>query len=58
MIDFFLRAGKNCYPLVFLEEFKNVVKETKVPNKIMDHIEISPDSDRENSDEENFEEEN
>ena len=42
--------GKSYYRQVFLEECKYVVKEKKY---IIDDIEISSDSDRENSDEEN-----
>ena len=38
---------------MFLEEYKHVVKEKKMPEYITDDIEISSDSDRENSDEEN-----
>ena len=41
---------------MFLEECKYVVKEKKIPKYIIDDIEISSDSDRENSDEENFDE--
>ena len=46
-----------------LEECKYVFKEKKTPKYIIDDIEISSDSDRENSDEEssnekNFDEEN
>ena len=52
------RTGKNHYPQVFLKECKYVVKEKKIPKYIIDHIEISSDSDRENSDEENADEEN
>ena len=47
------RTGKNFYPQVFLEECKYVVKEKMIPKYIIDDIEISSDSDRENSDEEN-----
>ena len=38
---------------MFLEECKYVVKEKKMPKYIIDDLEISSDSDRENSDEEN-----
>ena len=41
---------------MFLEEFKYVVKEKNIPKYIFDDIEISSDSDRENSAEENFNE--
>ena len=43
---------------MFSEEYKYVVKEEKIPKHIIDNIEISPDSDRENSDKENSNEEN
>ena len=43
---------------MLLEECKNVVKEKRIPKYIIDDIEISPDSDRENSDEENSDKEN
>ena len=52
------RAGKNYYPQVFLEECKYFIKEKKIPKYIIDDVEISSDSDRENSDEENSDEEN
>ena len=58
LIDSVFRTGKNYYPQVFLKECKYVVKEKKIPKYIIDHIEISSDSDRENSDEENSDEEN
>ena len=58
MIDSIFRTGKNCYPQVFLEEYKYVVKEKKMPEYITDDIEISSDSDREDSDEENSDDEN
>ena len=50
-IDSRFRTGKNYYPQVFLEECKYVVKEKKIPKYIIDDIEISSDSDKENSDE-------
>ena len=51
MIDSVFRAGKNYYPEVFLEEFKNVVNEKKMPEYVTDDIKISSDdSDREGSD--------
>ena len=56
MIDSVIRTGKN-YPWVFLEECKYVVKE-KIPNYIIDDIEISSDSHRENFDKANSDEEN
>ena len=43
---------------MFLEECKYVVKEKKISKYIIDDIEISSDSDRENSDEENSDEKN
>ena len=58
LIDFVFRTGKNYYPPVFLEECKYIVKEKKIPKYIIDDIEISSDSDRENSDEETSNEEN
>ena len=59
LINSIFKANKNYYPhpQVFLEEHKYVVKK-KVPKYIIDDIEISSDSDRENSHEENFYEEN
>ena len=53
MIDSVFRTGKNYYPQVFLEEGKYVVKEKTIRQYIIDNIENSSDSDRENSDEEN-----
>ena len=41
---------------MFLEEFKYVVKEKNIPRYIIDDIEISSDSDRENSAVESFNE--
>ena len=59
MINSVFRTGNNYYPQVFLEKFKFIVKEKKVPEYITDKIEIYfYDSDRENSDEENCNEEN
>ena len=52
------RTGKNYYPQVFLEKCKYVVKWRKISKYIIDDIEISSDSDRENSDKENSDEEN
>ena len=43
---------------MFFEECKYVVKEEKMPEYITDNIEISSDSDREDSVEENFNEGN
>ena len=53
LIDSVFRMGKNYYPQLFSEECKYVVKEKKMPKCIIDDIEISSDSDRENSVEEN-----
>ena len=58
MIDSVFKACKNYYPQVFLEECKYVVKEKKIPEYIIDDIEIFFDSDKENSDDENYNEEN
>ena len=57
LIDSVLRAAKNYYPQVFLEECKYVVKEEKMPKHIIDDAVISfdgEDSDEENSDEESI----
>ena len=54
MIDSVFRTGNNYYPQVFLEECKYVVKEKKMSKVIIDNIEISSDSNEENSDEENL----
>ena len=51
MIDSVLRTGKNYYPQLFLEECKYVVIEKKIHKYIIGDIEISSDSDRDNSDE-------
>ena len=56
LIDSVFRTGKNYYPQVLLEKCKYVVKEKKIPKYIIDDIEISSDSDRENSGEENSDE--
>ena len=48
LIDFVFRTDKNYYPQVFLEEYKCVVKENKIPKYIIDNIKISSDSDKEN----------
>ena len=58
LIDSVFRTGKNYYPQVFLEECKYVVKEEKIPKYIIEDIEVSSDSERENSDEENSDEKN
>ena len=51
-IDSVFRTGKNYYLQEFLEDFKYDVKEKNISKYIFDDIEISSDSDRENSDEE------
>ena len=58
LIDSVFRTDKNYYPQVFLEECKYVVKEEKIPKYIIEDIEVSSDSERENSDEENSDEKN
>ena len=58
MIVSVFRTGKNCYPKVFLEKCKNIVKDKKFSKYIIDDREISSDSDNENSDEGNSDEEN
>ena len=45
MINSVFRTGKNYYPEVFLVERKYVVKEKKIPNYVIDDIEISSYSD-------------
>ena len=52
------RTDKNYYPEVFLEERKYVAEEKKMSKCIIEEIEISSDSDRENSDKENSHEDN
>ena len=51
MIDSVFRTGKKLLS-------SSIVKEKKIPKYIIDNIEISSDSDRENSDQENSDEEN
>ena len=58
MIASVFRTGESYYPQAFLGECKYVVEEKKMHEYITDNIEISSDSDREDSDEENFNEEN
>ena len=59
LIDSVFRAGKkNYYPELFLEECKCVVKGKKIPKHIIDNIEISFDSDRQNSEEDNSDQDN
>ena len=43
---------------MFLEECKSVIKEKKIPKYIIDDIEVSSDSDRENSHKEHFDKKN
>ena len=58
MIDSVFRTGKNYYPHVLLEEFKYIIQGKTILTYITDDIEISSDSDKENSNEENSDEEN
>ena len=59
LIDSAFSTGNIYYPQVFLEEWKYVVKETKIPEYITEDIELSSDgSDREDSNEENSNEQN
>ena len=58
LVDSVFRTGKSYYPQVFLEACNYVVKAKKIHKYIIDDIEISSDSDRENSDEENCNKEN
>ena len=53
LIDSDFGTGKNYYPHVFLEEWKYLVKEKKIPKYIIDDIEVSSDSDQKNSGKEN-----
>ena len=53
IINFIFRAGKNCYPPVFLDECKYIVKGKKMTKYITNNIEISSGSDRKDSDKEN-----
>ena len=52
LIDSVLRTGNNYYPQVVLEECEYIVQEKTMPEYITDDLEISGDSDRENSDQE------
>ena len=56
-IDSLSRRGKHYYSQVFIQECKYVVKKKRLLS-IIDIIDISSDSDRENFDEENSDEEN
>ena len=51
MLDSIFRTDKNYYTQVLLEECKYIVKAKKILSYIIDNIEISSDSDEENSDE-------
>ena len=52
LIDSVFRTVNNYCPQVFLEEFKHVIKDKKIHNYIADDVEISSDSNQENSYEE------
>ena len=54
LINSVFRTGKNYYPQVFLEEYNMLLKKKTIPRYIIEDIEISSDSERENSDEENL----
>ena len=43
--DTVFKMGKNCYPQVFLEECKYIVKEKEVARHITEDLKISSDSD-------------
>ena len=64
MINSVFRACRNYYSQVFFEECKYIVEEKKIPEYIIDDIEIYSDgsdeelSDEENSNDESFNEEN
>ena len=58
LIDSVFRTGKHYYPQVLLEECKYVVKEKKTFKYIIEDIEISSGSDRENSDDKGSDEKN
>ena len=58
LIDSGFRTSKSYYPLVFLKNVNMLLKEKKIPEYIIDEIEISSDSDRENSDRESSDDEN
>ena len=59
MIDSVYVKHKTYYPQVFLEEFKNYIKEKKMSKFFTGYREISSyDQDKKNSDEENSDEEN
>ena len=58
LIDSVFKTGKHYYPQVLLEECKYVVKEKKTFKYIIEDIEISSGSDRENSDDKGSDEKN
>ena len=41
LIDSVFKIGKNCYPKVFLKEFKYIVKEKGVTRYLTEDLEIS-----------------
>ena len=43
LIGSVFRTGKNYYPQVFLDEYKYILKEEKVPKYITGDLEISSD---------------
>ena len=53
-INSVFRTGENHYPQVFSQGCKYIVKEKEMPKYITNDIEISSDSDKEDSNEENF----
>ena len=57
LIDSVLEQVKIIILKCFLEECKCIIKEKKMPEYIIDNVEISSDLDRENSDEEHSDEE-
>ena len=58
LINSVFRTCKNYYPQVFFEECEYVLREKEMPEYITDDIEISSDSEREDSCEEISNEEN
>ena len=58
MIASVFRTGESYYPQAFLGECKYVIEEKKMPEYITDNIEISSDSDKEDSHEKISNEEN
>ena len=47
LLDSVYKKDNKYYPLVFLEEYRYVVREKKIDNYITDNVEISSDSDDE-----------